>query len=79
MPAMWGAVVGITAASIALAVLHQTLEGRSEQAAKNKRPRELAPGDPSARKTPASGIIKAPLWQSGTAQEALKRAKRLFK
>ena len=40
--AMWGAVVGVAAASLALAVLHQTLEATGLSPAQPEKPRELA-------------------------------------
>lgn len=76
---MWGAIIGITAASVALAVLQQTFESRGQQPEKPGPPRALGAPDPNAPKTPPGGTIKAPLFQTGTAQEALKRAKRFFK
>lgn len=75
---MWGALLGIGAASVALAVLHQTLESVGKGEGPPKKPGQLAPPDTSYKPSP-DGKFQAPLWQSGTAREALKRAKRLFK
>ena len=38
---MWGAIVGVAAASLALAVLHQTLEATGLAPQKHEKPKEL--------------------------------------
>jgi hypothetical protein len=49
---MWGAIAGITAASLALAVLHQTLEASGRAPQQPQKPGELPPPGPDFKKQP---------------------------
>eukprot|EP00887_Chlorella_sp_A99_P004206 scaffold15.g4206.t1 len=49
---MWGALLGIGAASVALAVLHQTLESVGKGEGPPKKPGQLAPPDTSYKPSP---------------------------
>lgn len=74
---VWGVFAGIAAASVALAVLHQTLEaaGLSEKPKEQGKLPEPGPGFEKR----ADGKWTAPLWESATTQEALRKAKRVLK
>lgn len=75
---MWGAIAGIAAASLALAVLHQTLEATGLSEKKPKEQGKLPEPGPGFEKR-ADGKWTAPLWESASAQEALKKARRVLR
>jgi hypothetical protein len=65
---MWGAVIGIAAASLALAVVHQTLEAINQSQAPPPPPQktaELPPPGPDFKKQPGKG---SSLWQQLSAR-----------
>ncbi|KAI3428648.1 hypothetical protein D9Q98_007471 [Chlorella vulgaris] len=75
---MWGAVIGIAAASLALAVVHQTLEAINQSQAPPPPPQktaELPPPGPDFKKQP-DGKWAAPLWESASAKEVLSKARK---
>ena len=116
---MWGAIAGVAAASLALALLHSSLEGGAGNSSKPEKPGALPePGGdwkraagarppprprgdvggagrggggcartreternptPPPPRTAADGKWKAPLWESVSAADALKQAKRVVK
>lgn len=77
---MWGVVLSVLGASVALAVVHQAIETLGQAAKPPEKPGQLAaPEHHKDFKAPADGKWKAPLWQSTTAQEALNKAKRFGK
>lgn len=70
---MWGAVVGILGASVALAVVSSAFETFG-QTQKQEKPKGL-PEPGKDFETKPDGKWQAPLFRSSTAREALKRAR----
>ena len=70
---MWGVIAAITGASIALALVHQTVETVREYNENKREPnRSLPPPDPNAKKNPCTYVC-ARAWGSDRAVQGIAR------